>query len=176
MLILFVYLYSFLIISILFYESVWQAILGVGKWSTTLDEMDVFQSSSKRPSMVASKRSLFPSVNDAESPADIDELMALFDEIDSDKTGTVCQHKLIAHLTSNHCKVHTKRKKLSSILFSAFLIHDDGDFQISRDQWRDLIDHSEQLEQLSKRSITSGASAMGPSELRRMSIQALQKK
>jgi len=124
--------------------------------------------------MVASKRSLFPSVNDAESPADIDELMALFDEIDSDKTGTVCQHKLIAHLTSNHCKVHTKRKKLSSILFSAFLIHDDGDFKIRREEWKDLVGHSEQLEQLSKRS-TSGASAIGPSELRRMSIQALKK-
>ena len=137
--------------------------------------MDIYQSSSKRPSMVASKRSLFPSVTDAESPADIDELMALFDEIDSDKTGTVCQHKLIAHLTSHHCKVHTKRKKLSSILFSAFLIHDDGDFKITRNQWRDLVDHSEQLEQLSKRSITSGATAIGPSELRRMSIQALKK-
>lgn len=125
--------------------------------------------------MVASKRSLFPSVNDTESPAEIDELMALFDEIDSDKTGTVCQHKLIAHLTSNHCKLHTKRKKLSSILFSAFLIHDDGDFHITRNEWKDLVDHSEQLEQLSKRSITSGATAIGPSELRRMSIQAFKK-
>jgi len=124
--------------------------------------------------MVVSKRSLFPSVNDTESPADIDELMVLFDEIDSDKTGTVCQYKLIAHLTSNHCKLHTKRKKLSSILFSAFLIHDDGDFHIKRDEWSKLIDHSEQLEQLSKRS-TSGTSAIGPSELRRMSIQALKK-
>ena len=154
--------------SVVYKVPVWQAIIGVGKWNTTLDHIEVVEQKKGGD-------------GDVENAVDADELMKVFDEIDSDNTGRVDQHSLIEHLAAH--KVHAKRKKIAAVLHSAFILHgDEGDFKISREDWKHLVQQSEVVEQSlrklgrlssskSKSMRMSAASAVGPEALRKMSVE-----
>mmetsp|Transcript_14160 Transcript_14160/g.30773 ORF Transcript_14160/g.30773 Transcript_14160/m.30773 type:complete len:418 (+) Transcript_14160:228-1481(+) len=146
---------------------VWQAMIGVGRWNTSLDHLEIIREDD----------------GDVKNAVSIDELMKVFDDIDTDTTGKVDQHSLIEHLTSHHCKVQKKKKKIAAILHSAFILHgDEGDWKISREDWKHLIEESEVIERyvternlsrLSTGSALAGSTAVGPEALRRMSINQL---
>ena len=89
----------------------WQAILGVGKWSMSIDHLDITQEDVGKKDDDAA---------DGDRDVTVDELLKVFDEIDKDNNGRVNQQSLIECLTSHHCKVQKKRKPL--LRFSMLLL------------------------------------------------------
>ena len=148
----------------------WQAILGVGKWSMSIDHLDITQEDVGKKDDDAA---------DGDRDVTVDELLKVFDEIDKDNNGRVNQQSLIECLTSHHCKVQKKRKPLVEILHAAFTAHgDEGDWALSREDWnrlirsrRSSIASSAQPQSASMRFTEVTGSAAGPEALRRMSIQ-----
>ena len=157
----------------------YQALFGVGKWSTTLDQLDVVEVKETSDNKYA----------DVENALGVDELMKVFDEMDANHNGKVDQHILIEQLTAH--KVYKKRKRFAAILYSAYILHDDkeGDWQISREDFKHLIEHSLVMEHSlrtsmrtstgpgmsksipvgSMASLGEASIAVGPDALRRMS-------
>ena len=69
-----------------------------------------------------------------------DELMDIFDEIDDDDTGHIPQDKLLEALASNDLSIRRRRKDLIGLLHSVVMTHDDdGDWTLSKDDWRRLV-------------------------------------
>ena len=69
-----------------------------------------------------------------------DELMDIFDEIDDDDTGHIPQDKLLEALASNDLSIRRRRKDLIGLLHSVVMTHDDdGDWTLSKDDWRKLV-------------------------------------
>lgn len=70
----------------------------------------------------------------------VDELMDIFDEIDDDDTGHIPQDKLLEALASNDLSIRRRRKDLIGLLHSVVMTHDDdGDWTLSKDDWRRLV-------------------------------------
>jgi hypothetical protein len=118
---------------------------------------------------------------------DESELMALFDELDDDNTGHISQDRLLEAISSHDMSIKRRRKDLIGLLHSVVMTHDDdGDWILSKDDWRRLVHERSQSaiidvrddgrhpgESNTRASLPSSAySTMGggPSALRSMSI------
>ena len=68
------------------------------------------------------------------------ELMALFDELEDNDTGHVSQDRLLEAISSHDMSIKRRRKDLIGILHSIVVAHDDdGDWVLSKDDWRRLV-------------------------------------
>ncbi len=71
---------------------------------------------------------------------DESELMALFDELDDDNTGHISQDRLLEAISSHDMSIKRRRKDLIGLLHSVVVTHDDdGDWVLSKDDWRRLV-------------------------------------
>ena len=71
---------------------------------------------------------------------DESELMALFDDLDDDNSGHISQDMLLEAISSHDMKIKRRRKDLIGILHSVVATHDDdGDWVLSKDDWRRLV-------------------------------------
>jgi len=114
------------------------------------------------------------------------ELMEIFDELDDDDTGHISQDRLLEAISSHDMSIRRRRKDLIGLLHSVVVTHDDdGDWTLSKDDWRRLVHERSQSaivdgrdgrhpgESNTRTSLPASAySAMGggPSALRSMSI------
>lgn len=87
------------------------------------------------------------------------ELMEIFDEIDDDDTGHIQQDRLLEALASNDMSIRRCRKDLIGLLNEVVMTNeDDGDWTLSKDDWRRLV------RERSQSAIVSGHDGRRPGE------------
>lgn len=86
------------------------------------------------------------------------ELMSIFDELDVNHEGHIDQDQLVDLLASRDLEVRTQRKPIIGILHTAFEEHDtDGDWKVSREDWRRLVHEQGRMRSLPPSFAPSGS-------------------